>query len=188
MHYANDRFYSYDWMTIANTICIGHLFSWTIGAYVAECLCRRESPLEAIGWSVFAVFVVNTIWVEIPKVPLTFMFAAVASAWVLWFLVSREAWRGETFMGCKWLGWWGHRSYSLYLWHAPILRVFVVLAAIQAPWIRDSYYYAYGLALIGAIAALYVARFSYWAVERHFINPVSQIPAVPQPALALQPS
>jgi peptidoglycan/LPS O-acetylase OafA/YrhL len=177
---------SIGWRVCRGTICLRHLFSWTIGAYVAECLCRRESPVHAIGWSVFAIAATDTLWVPLPS--LTFMGAAIASAWVLWFLVKREAWEGETFKGCDWLGWWGQRSYSLYLWHSPILRVFVMLAAIQAPWIRHSYYYAYGLAVISALAALYVARFSYWAVERHFVNPASPISPLPPPALALQPS
>jgi peptidoglycan/LPS O-acetylase OafA/YrhL len=186
MKYAHDRWQGYGWMTIGQTIFIGHLFSWTIGAYVAECLCRGESPVNAIGWSVFATGTVNVVFVAIPSVPLTFMGTATASAWVLWFLVNRESRRGETFRGCAWLGWWGHRSYSLYLWHAPILRVFIVVAALQAPWIGNNYYYAYGLALVAALACLYFARFSYWAVERHFINPVSQISVVPHPA-AWQP-
>jgi peptidoglycan/LPS O-acetylase OafA/YrhL len=91
------------------------------------------------------------------------------------------------FPGCKWLGWWGHRSYSLYLWHAPVLRVFVILAAVQAPWIRDNYWFALGLAAVGAVAALYVARFAYWCVERHFINTPGPDKLVAEPRIAGQP-
>jgi peptidoglycan/LPS O-acetylase OafA/YrhL len=116
------------------------------------------------------------------------MACALGTAWVLWNVAKRESLQGLTFPGCEWLGWWGHRSYSLYLWHAPVLRVFVIIAAVQAPWIRGSYYYAYALSLISAVAALYVARFGYWAVERHFINkaPSSHSGEV-RPALAVAP-
>jgi peptidoglycan/LPS O-acetylase OafA/YrhL len=88
------------------------------------------------------------------------------------------------------MSWWGARSYSLYLWHAPILRVFIVLAAVQAPWIRESYYYAFGLSVVAAVASLYVARLAYWLVERHFTNtkPTSSTRAQPTPDELSKPS
>jgi hypothetical protein len=50
------------------------------------------------------------------------------------------------------------------------LRAIVIIVAVQASWVRDSYYYAFGVAVFGAVTSLYVARFAYWAVERHFIG------------------
>jgi peptidoglycan/LPS O-acetylase OafA/YrhL len=157
----------YEWPE--ETCCIGHLFSWTLGAYVAECICRKENPTSILGWSAFIIAAVNTLAVPFQTRPIWFMSGALATAWVLWHLTSRETRRGLTFPGCAWLGWWGSRSYSLYLWHAPILRVFVVIASVR--WVRGNYRYAYALAVVAALAALYIARFSYWLVERHFMGP-----------------
>jgi peptidoglycan/LPS O-acetylase OafA/YrhL len=149
------------------TCCVGHLFTWMLGAYVAECLCRLEDPRPLIGKASVALFIYLAAVGSIPTA--TFMACAIVTAWALYSLVLREI-DGRTFWGCDWLGWWGLRSYSLYLWHAPILRAIVIIVAVQAPWVRDSYYYAFGVAVFGAVASLYVARFAYWAVERHFIG------------------
>jgi peptidoglycan/LPS O-acetylase OafA/YrhL len=164
------------------TCCIGHLFSWTLGAFVAESICRRSNPLPVLGWSAFGLAAVQ-LFVSFDQRWIYFMSGALGTAFILWHLANRERMNGLTFPGCDWLGWWGHRSYSLYLWHAPILRVFIVIASIEAPWIKDNFYYGYAMAVIAAVAALYVARLSYWTVERHFIKQpgVSE----PEPALAL---
>jgi peptidoglycan/LPS O-acetylase OafA/YrhL len=153
---------------VIDACCIGHLFTWTIGAYVAECLCRHRDARPLIGWSAFALFLY---WTMVGSFSTAgFMGAGIATAWVLYVLVARETHSQKTFPGCGRLGWWGARSYSLYLWHAPVIRVFVVLASVQARWIEDSYYYAFGLAVVAAVAALYVSRLAYWLVERYFIG------------------
>jgi peptidoglycan/LPS O-acetylase OafA/YrhL len=150
------------------TCCIGHLFTWMLGAYVAECLCRGADPRHLIGKSAIGLLVYETMFGSIFTAD--FMACAMVTAWLLYVLLLREVQSAKTFPGCQRLGWWGMRSYSLYLWHAPILRTVVILVAVQLPWVRDSYYYAFGVAVFGAVTALYVARFAYWAVERHFIG------------------
>src|SRR5262249_39576192 len=139
-----------------------------LGAYVAECLCRGTDPRPLIGKSAMGLLVYQTMLGSIETA--AFMTCGIVTAWLLYVLLLREVKRQKTFPGCQWLGWWGVRSYSLYLWHAPILRAIVIIVAVQAPWVRDSYYYAFGVAVFGAVASLYVARFTYWAVERHFIG------------------
>lgn len=167
------------------TCAIGHLLSWNIGAYIAECICRGTDPRPTIGWLTFAtVFVAGVLPIALPFHAIRFMCAAVATSWILWAICQREYRTGLTFKGCDWFGWWGARSYSLYLWHAPILRVFVVLVAVQAPWVRNNYYLALVVAFIGAATSLYAARFSYWLVERHFIRQPVKTSAEPDLAIA----
>jgi peptidoglycan/LPS O-acetylase OafA/YrhL len=157
------------WWAI-RTCAIGHLFDWTLGAYIAECLCRGQDPRATIGWAAIALAVCHGLVVEIPIEGLRFMIAAIATAVLLWKVCARELDGGKTFPGAHWLGWYGERSYSLYLWHAPVLKAFYIMLAVQIPWISHYYSCTLAAAVLGAVISLYVARLSYWLVERHFVR------------------
>src|SRR5262249_11340973 len=73
-----------------HTCCIGHLFSWTLGAFIAESLCRRTNPLRILGWSTFILWLVPTMFLHFYGWQIGFMSTALGTAFVLYHLANRE--------------------------------------------------------------------------------------------------
>jgi peptidoglycan/LPS O-acetylase OafA/YrhL len=171
------------WHWCASTFFVGHLYNWCLGAYLVESLYSQklQSPLRTIAITCLLMGVV-----VICIGPSTFdrrgfqtmLFAAWACV-PLWYLVRQEAAGLEILRGrCQalqdWLSWVGERSYSLYLWHNPVLRLFIILFLIRASWIRENYFWGLGAGIMAIAAAYYTSMAAFWLVERHFLYPRSQ--------------
>jgi peptidoglycan/LPS O-acetylase OafA/YrhL len=140
-------------------------FEWILGMYVADCFLqdRRAFPGRPwIGWlaGAYAVFAAGRGWWDLGVVPAVSVATAV---WIEQIIHNRgQATRLE-----RWLIPLGVVSYSLYLWHQPIVNQIVSHVA-QSPRglaaVGQGGLCAAGFAL-SALAALIVAVGSYQLIE-----------------------
>lgn len=85
------------------------------------------------------------------------MVAVAASLTMLRLVTNRDA--STRFLGGATLVWLGRLSYSLYLWHYPIMQTVFDKRGASAPWI-----------LAAIVASLIAACLSYYVVERPFLR------------------
>jgi peptidoglycan/LPS O-acetylase OafA/YrhL len=130
-------------------------FDWALGAYVAECAFRQE-PAFSRHWlwlaALLAAFIFSTLYR--PLTIFSFTLAASASAFVLDLLLQAQPRRS---LPWRLAGYIGLISYSIYLWHQPLLDLLWRAAHPFLPaWIT--------MLLVGGIIAL-VSYCSYKLIE-----------------------
>ena len=131
-------------------------FDWTLGAYIAERTAqqRRAFTKHAVWLAVLApAFVFSTVFK--PLTVFSFSLAAAVSAVVLDLMVSMRSSRN---LGLSFLAFTGLISYSVYLWHQPLLSMLSGWFGRFAPSLIA------GVATAGAIAGL--SWLSYRLIER----------------------
>jgi peptidoglycan/LPS O-acetylase OafA/YrhL len=179
--FARDRWiHSFELAWVSYTFFLPHLYIWCLGAYLAEAFFARggtASVVKVVGW--------NTLLVVAPLLLLPFRGPGVVTvmslvfagmfALALWHALRREA-HGEPGASATGalrnavrdrLAGVGERSYSLYLWHAPVLRLVLVAGLVGLPWLGASYLAGLVLAVVGAVVAYLAGWLAFLAVEKH---------------------
>jgi peptidoglycan/LPS O-acetylase OafA/YrhL len=168
------------WFWAYKTCLLGHLFSWCLGAHLANCyasagnLAQHVAAWRAIG-AAAAVLVCTSIF--LPPVDWALdavrgMVVAVAAAAVLWHLITREqnVGRRPGAIGSR-LRWVGLRSYSVYLWHAPIIRVMTMAYIVFLPDLGGDYPRCIVACILAGIVSVSIGLIAFELVERHFLKP-----------------
>jgi peptidoglycan/LPS O-acetylase OafA/YrhL len=131
-------------------------FDWTLGAYVAERALQQQRAFRKHAlWLALLVpaFVLSTLFK--PLMIFSFSLAAGASAVVLDLMVRRRF--RENFVLTS-LAFVGLISYSIYLWHQPLLSRFPYwFGRLAPPWVAG---------IASAIAIALLSWLSYRFIER----------------------
>ncbi|MEO7932688.1 MAG: acyltransferase [Chthoniobacterales bacterium] len=131
-----------------------HWFDWAIGAYLAEKIFRREPALRRWAlWPLVLLWLLADLspWTAFWKFTLASLIAAsIMERLLLW---EQSGGRLSRWPVCRWLSGVGVVSYSLYLWHLPLLDLAVKMFA---PWIRQPWpmYAALNLLIVPLLLVL----------------------------------
>jgi peptidoglycan/LPS O-acetylase OafA/YrhL len=168
------------WFWAFKTCLIGHLFSWCLGAHLADCYAASRNanqptmPWRAIGMGAAILVAVSLV---LPPVEWALdgaraMMVALATAAILWQLITRErqtGWR-PGLIGSR-FSWAGVRSYSVYLWHAPVLRLITIAYLVFLPRLPGDNFRCFLAFILAAIVSVVVGYVAFDLAERHFLEP-----------------
>lgn len=181
------------------TFFVQHLYNWCLGAFLAEEFCTRRpgSAKRIIATLVVSVVLIVVSAYAIPfnttrLSPVIAMLFSSGFTFILWIGLLREERHGDgrrtiAVRVRDWFAAVGERSYSLYLWHSPVLRLVLIMAiVIVVPWLGNSYAVGLLVSVVGGLTAYFVSWLAFHTVEKYclknrtgkFVTPVEQTPKV----------